>query len=189
MPALTNSTSMRPCSALICCIRACVAAMSDMSERKTRPFSPRSDWTCASVSGSRPVTITNAPSCAKASALARPMPLLPPRTTTVRPVNRLQLVKTVSMSEHSVVVCRAAGQFLRRIPVFGDEAVLNSEDVDHGDAGRAGRDDHVDVRDDVLAIGKHPLHVMMGVGRNRLGPNQKCLQPRSAGFRHWAVLN
>jgi len=46
---------------------------------------------------------------------------------------------------------------LVNVPVFGDLAVVEPEDVDVRAAPGAGFADHMDVQDDVVALGEHPL--------------------------------
>ncbi len=59
-----------------------------MSERIASASAPICSRAAASVCASRPVMTTRAPSAAKASAAARPMPLLPPNTSTTLFSNR-----------------------------------------------------------------------------------------------------
>jgi hypothetical protein len=88
-PALTNSTSMRPCRSRTACIAESMLATSEMSERMDRSPGPTSAATWSRVVWSRPVITTCAPSDANATADARPMPLLPPMTTTTLSLKRI----------------------------------------------------------------------------------------------------
>ena len=77
MPALATSTSTGPCASSICLNAASTAAGSVMSQR-----------TSSAPSGAPPlrvVTATRSPLARKASAIARPMPRLPPVTRTDLP--------------------------------------------------------------------------------------------------------
>src|SRR5579875_1157743 len=85
-PAFTNSTSMRPSCARTSRMSASISARLDVSERMaSAPAIDEAAW--RSVAVSRPVMTTRAPSAAKACAEARPMPLLPPVTTTTLSLN------------------------------------------------------------------------------------------------------
>ncbi len=76
MPALATSTSTGPCASSTCANAASTASGSVMSHR-----------TSSVPSGAPPlrvVTATLSPSSTNASAIARPMPRLPPVTRTER---------------------------------------------------------------------------------------------------------
>src|SRR6478672_10005132 len=87
MPALATSTSTGPCAASISAKAASTAAGSVMSQR-----------TSSVPSGAPPlrvVTATRSPLATKASAMARPMPRLPPVTRTDRPTGSVFASLTV----------------------------------------------------------------------------------------------
>src|SRR2546421_440362 len=148
IPAFTNSTSMPPsCSAM----RASAARLSAtelMSERTASM--PLAAATCASVASLRPVIATRAPSARNALAAARPMPLLPPSTTTLLPAKRMG-------SEHAVGIGSLFRHRLGHIPVLCDLAALDAQDVNHREAaitrcelGMRVHGDEIAVRDDAL---------------------------------------
>src|SRR5437879_6524916 len=148
IPAFTNSTSMPPsCSAM----RASAARLSAtelMSERTASM--PLAAATCASVASLRPVIATRAPSAWNALAAARPMPLLPPSTTTLWPAKRMG-------SEHPVGIGRLFRHWLGHVPVLCDLAVLDAQDVDHRksaiarcELGMRVHGNEIAVRDDAL---------------------------------------
>lgn len=91
-PALFTATSSVPNASAAASTRAWASAASDTSPVTASALPPRSSISrTVSSSGSlrRPATTTRAPSSAKASAIARPMPEPAPVTRAVLPVKRL----------------------------------------------------------------------------------------------------
>src|SRR5205823_14922270 len=147
-PALTCSTSMPPSSPAMCASAARLSATEPMSERTaSRPLSAA---TCASVASLRPVIATRAPSAWNARAAARPMPLLPPSTTTVLPAKRMT-------SEHTDGICRLLRDRLGHVPMLGDLAVLDAQDVDGRKPAIPGRELRMRVHDHEITVRDDPL--------------------------------
>ncbi|KWA57720.1 hypothetical protein WT42_07565 [Burkholderia stagnalis] len=95
-PALTNTASSRAPAAAIALASSRAAATLPVSLRIASASPPSVRCAAASASASRPVMITRAPSDANACAAARPMPLVPPVTSTVLPVKRSMMFSSDS---------------------------------------------------------------------------------------------
>src|ERR1700722_462530 len=88
-PALLTSRSTLPRRANRSANSASTAPRSRMSSAcasHSRPRAPRASRTRATLASVRPQTMTRAPRRAASHAVARPMPLPPPDTTTVQPL-------------------------------------------------------------------------------------------------------
>src|SRR5687768_14694376 len=102
MPALATSTSTGPWAASASAKAASTAAESVMSHR-----------TSSAPSGAPPlrvVTATLSPWARKASAMARPMPRLPPVTNTERATERVVLDPGISLTLHDASDYRGVGR-------------------------------------------------------------------------------
>src|SRR5438874_5940559 len=153
-PAFTCSTSMPPSRSAMRASAARLSATEPMSERTASM--PLSAATCASVASLRPVIATRAPSAWNPRAAARPMPLLPPSTTTVLPAKRMA-------SEHAVGIGRLLRDRLGHVPVLGDLAVLDTQDVDDRKPAISGRELRMRVHDHEITLRDDPLDGIVGV--------------------------
>ena len=85
-PALLTSTSSRPCASPIACISdlTCAVSVTSTSCEDAAPFAMTiASATSLAASPSRSATTTNAPSRAKVSAMARPIPAPLPVTSAI----------------------------------------------------------------------------------------------------------
>src|SRR2546429_1664396 len=73
------------------------------------------------------------------------MPLLPPSTTTVLPAKRMA-------SEHAVGIGRLLRDRLGHVPVLGDLAVLDTQDVDDRKPAISGRELRMRVHDHEITL-------------------------------------
>src|SRR3954468_10645634 len=84
VPALLTRTSIPPRwdSAAVTSSATPLGSLTSTLTPDTSPIRRRSSTVPRTCSSSRPPTVTRQPSCRKRSAVARPMPLLPPETST-----------------------------------------------------------------------------------------------------------
>ena len=109
MPAFTNRTSKRPklrrtslitrsrSSATVTSARSVTRSLGNASS----PSSAAADW---SVPASRPVIATRAPARRNSSAVARPMPLLPPVIRAILPASRRNVARAGTVAGVVVAV-------------------------------------------------------------------------------------
>src|SRR4051794_38334397 len=89
MPALANSESTLPCRRRVLAMAASIWASSPMSHRSHVASTPRAESSATAFSlrsSLRAQIATEAPASATPFARPSPMPVLPPVTTTTRPV-------------------------------------------------------------------------------------------------------
>src|SRR5690348_14354171 len=111
-----RSSATRPISS------HCAFSLTSAQIAETSPSRPRSPSTVASSAAlSRPVISTRAPLRAKTAAMPRPMPLLPPVTTTDRPATDVNIAESSLVSDHAVSAGRqvATGELARAGGVAG----------------------------------------------------------------------
>src|SRR3954470_3458614 len=150
-----------------------------MSERTAS--TPRSAATRASAASLRPVTATRAPSALKACAAARPIPVVPPSTTTLFSANR--------MSEHAVGVGGLLWDWLNNVPVLHDLTTLHAQYVNHGNAPVIGRKCAMGMDGDQISVRNHTQNRVVDcrmLGKKRL---EKPDGRFTAGLRHGVVLD
>src|SRR5207248_1756485 len=107
-------------------------------------------WAAAtrvSEASCRPVTATRAPSALKAWAAAKPIPVVPPRTTTLFSANRT--------SEHAVGVGGFLRDRLNNVPMFHDLTTLHTQYVNHRNAPVIGRKCAVGMDRDQISVRNH----------------------------------
>src|SRR5213082_2490203 len=179
-PAFTCSTSMPPSCPAMRASAVRLSATESMSERTASM--PLCAATCASVASSRPVIATRAPSAWNARAAARPMPLLPPSTTTVLPAKRMA-------SEHPVGIGRLLWDRLGHVPVLGDLAVLDAHDVDDRKPAIPGLELRMRVHDHEITLRDDPLDGIVGVRMIPVKGLEEGDRRFAAGRRQRIVLN
>lgn len=91
--------------------------------------------------------------------------------------------------KHVVAVDTAAGDILKHIPMLGDLAVLEPENVEYGRASTSRRQHEVGVHHDEVVLGNDPLDVVLGVGELLMQPGSEVLQRLGAIGREGIVLD
>src|SRR5690348_15456414 len=135
MPALANRQSTLPCRSSVDAIAASICTSSPMSQRSDVAVTPSDDSSATAFSfrfSLRAQTATAAPACATPFASPRPMPVLPPVTTTTLPLRSSigrRLTPTLDVQrrelvDHLAVLLAGGGRELQRQPRHAELAQL-----------------------------------------------------------------